>query len=809
MTAYTQRIFHMVGHGHIDPTWLWPWTEGFEEVRATFRSAVDRMSEDPAFTFSASSAAFYEWIERTEPALFDAIRSRVAEGRWELAGGFYIEPDCNIPCGESFVRQGLYAQHYFAAAFGKRARIGFNPDSFGHAGSLPQILAKLGIDAYVFGRPEPGKEKEFPEGATFWWESPDGTRLFATHIPLGYNAADADAKVTALAQYPHLNPDQAHVLCLYGVGNHGGGPTKKAIAQITAMHEDPDAPDVRFSTLAGYVDAFRASTHPEDMPVVQDDLQHHARGCYSAHALLKRLHRQTEHALMTAERFATAAWLLDAAPYPHNRFRKAWLDLLYNQFHDIIAGTSIPSAYEDTRDQIGAARHRAHIAINDALQTISRDIDTTEEGNTFVLVNSLTWPVEQPVILSRAAERTLDTPIHFVDDTGTVVPSQAIRHEYPGACRYAVTAELPATGYRLFHARSGKQNLRQRQRLDTGRDFLENDWWHLEFDPYDGALTRLYDKTRRIEVIERGLVLACLADGSDTWSHDVDGYTAEIGRFGRARLQRVEYGDVLATVQITSHWEHCTAIQEITLYREIAAIDCLVRVNWQAAYTMLKLGFETRVEHGRVTCEAPYGAQVRPASGCEEPGGQWLDITGVIDGLPYGFTLINDGCYGFDARDRTLRQTLLRSPAYAHHNYRRHEAGQGLQIMDQGWHTWRFRLLPHPGPWQEARVVKDAWELNVTVFAHHESAHPGRRPAKAQLLGTEADNVLLSTLKQSEEDQHLIVRGYETAGRPASTTLHLPYMDKQFNLGFEPHEIKTMHIDTTTWTLRDVNLLEE
>jgi alpha-mannosidase len=767
------------------------------------------MDETPGFHFSASSAAFYLWVERTDRALFEAIRRRVAEGRWEIVGGFYIEPDCNLPCGESFVRHGLYSQRHFQEAFGTRASTGFNPDSFGHAGTLPQILRKLGMDAYAYARPEPGREREYPEGTTFWWEAADGSRVLASHIPLGYDGANPLAKVTALCNYPHRNANQRDVLCLFGVGNHGGGPTKRAIAEIEEMRESTDGPEVRFSTLSGYFDAVRANMAERDIPTVRGPLRHHARGCYSAHAELKRLNRQVEHAIMTAERFATAAWLLEAKEYPHDQFRKAWLDLLYNQFHDILGGTSIPSAYEDTRDQLGAARHRAHVAINDALQTISRDIDTTAEGNTVVVVNPLTWPVEQPVAVEPVVARELEQPIHFVDETGAEVPSQAVRHERAGSVRYVFTAELPATGYRLFHARSGARPKRLMKRLDVSRTAMENEWWRIEFDPCDGHLCRLYDRVNHAEVLRRGAVLACLADGSDTWSHDVDAYTAETGRFGAARLCVVEEGDVLATVQVHSTWNRSEAIQETTIYRDLDVIDHVVHINWQERHTALKLLFETRVSDGVVTAEAPYGFQARDQEGREDAGGQWLDLSGAVDGLPYGFALVNDGAYAFDAHGGVLGQTILRSPAFAHHAPSRCSSLTGREFMDQGWHTVQFRIVPHAGPWQKARVVKRAWELNVPIITQHESSHPGPRAAKAQLMGTEAENVLLSTLKQSETGEDLIVRGYEVAGEPATTTLHLPYLGKSFELSFAPHEIKTVRIDPRTWEIREVNLLEE
>ena len=809
MLADRNVTIHMIGHGHIDPTWLWPWTEGYEEVRATFRSALERMRETPEFRFSASSACFYEWMQKVEPKLFEELRQRVQEGRWELAGGFWVEPDCNIPCGESLVRHGLYSQRFFQREFGRRARAGFNPDSFGHTGALPQILKKLGIDYYCYMRPEPVHEMDYPQGTSFWWQARDGSRVLASQIPLGYVGSDIPAKVRKLLEYPHWTPNQRHLLCFFGVGNHGGGPTKQAIADILALQQNPEAPQVLFSSLAEYFDSLAATSDTTGFSTLETELQHHARGCYSANARLKKLNRQVEHTLLAAERFATAAWLLNAQAYPHEQFEKVWKDLLYNQFHDILAGTSLQSTYEDTRDQLGAARHRAHVIINQAVQSIARDIDTSADGNTIVVINPLTWPTEQPVAVQPVILRGLEQPIHLVDEEGQSVPVQQVRHERPGDRRFVFTAAVPATGYRIFHARSGAQPRKFINRLDAGPEFLENERWRIEFDPRQGYICRLTDKRSHVDVIHRGAALVAMVDGSDTWSHDVRSYHVEAGRFGNAQLDVVESGDVLATVRSISHWRNSTAIFETTLYRELELIDCRLRVNWQEQHHVLKMAFETRIAQPAATCETAYAYAEWPANGDEQPAQQWVDLTGLIDGLAYGFAVLNDGQYGYDALAGTLRLTLLRSPAFAHHDPAQFSSSDSLPIMDQGGHDIRLRLVPHLGPWQDTRIVKQAWELNVPMFAHYESAHPGFRAGRAQLMGTEADNVLLTVLKQSEEGEALIVRGYEVAGRHTKTVLHLPYFSQMFELDFAPHEIKTIRIDTESWTLHQVNLLEE
>ncbi len=816
---------HMIGHGHIDPTWLWRWTEGYEEVRATFRSALDRMRETPDFTFTASSPCFYAWVKASEPDMFEEIRQRVAEGRWEIVGGMWIEPDCNVPSGESLVRQGLYGQRFFAQEFGKKAVIGFNPDTFGHPGNLPQILNGLGMKHYIFMRPMAVEERDYPGGTTFWWEAPDGSRVLTSNLGPDYNCWDETrARMESLPHNPQLNPGQSHVLGFYGVGNHGGGPTKASIADIQALQAEKGPLQPVFSTLEKYFEAMEADLDTSTFTVTKTELQHHARGCYSVHAGVKQWNRKVEHSLLTAERLATMATLLRANPYPKAPLEESWKDLLYNHFHDIIAGTSLESSYEDTRDQLGAARHRCKTIINESIQTIARDIDTTTEGNTIVVFNPLPWPVRQPVLASPIIRRELgaplqllddvETPLQLVDHTEIPVPVQEINGEslsrmpFAGK-RYCFMADIPALGYRCFHARLSTSTARTLAPLSVSRTQVENQWWRIDLDPYDGHMVGLFDKQNEVNVLRSGLVLAAIQDNSDTWSHAVKEYRIEAGRFAEARLQVVEEGDVLATIQIQSRFGKSSAMQELTLYRDSPRIDCNLSVNWQEAYHMLKVGFDTNIADGTATFETPYAHQVREAQGEEEPGQQWFDLSGTIDGKPYGLSILNDGQYSFDVRGNVMRMTILRSPAYAHHDPARYAPDTRVAIMDQGWHTLALQIFPHTGDWREAQTPQHAWEHNAPCIQHVESAHQGKRPQVGSMLSCDAPNVVLTVLKQQEDNEKLVVRGYETNGLAVDAEILLPLMEQQFTVSFAPYEVKTIVIDPTDWTITTANLLEE
>jgi len=310
-------------------------------------------------------------------------------------------------------------------------------------------------------------------------------------------------------------------------------------------------------------------------------------------------------------------------------------------------------------------------------------------------------------------------------------------------------------------------------------------------------------------VLKKGNVLAAMVDSSDTWSHGYDEFRVEAGRFGNASLQVLESGDVRATMLINSSHGRSCAETFVTLHRFTDVIDCRFRINWQERYTMLKLGYETRIEGDEVFCETAYGVQERPASGEEEPCQKWVEFSGEIKGKPYGFAALNDAQYGFDVRDGVVRQTLLRSPAYAHHDNGRVDASYPWPIMDQGWHRMHVRLVPHTGSWQIAQLPRKAWGLNEPAIVHVESAHPGTLPPYASFMETDAENVILSVLKPSEEGGDLVIRGYETGGTGVNATIRFPQLEKEVAVSFAPHEIKTIRVATDTWKAREVDLLEE
>ena len=381
-----KKKVHLIGNAHLDPVWLWRWQEGYSEAKATFRSALDRMKEYSYFKFTSACSIYYKWIEETDPEMFSEIKARVKEGRWCIVGGWLIQPDCNSPSGESFARHSLYGQRYFKEKFGVYSSVGYNVDSFGHNANLPKILRNSKMDSYVFMRPMP-HEKELPS-YLFNWESSDGSQVL-THRIAEYYCIDMETEPNKPPRRDTFKfienlENEPDLMAFYGVGNHGGGPTKEL---LDWMKENLGENFV-YSTPNEYFASIDRSTRP----VVTDDLQFHAKGCYSVHSGIKSTNRKGENRLTATEGFSVMANKLCGLPYPKEDIARGWENLLFNQFHDVMGGCCIKAGMEDAVIFNSESLAIAMRSTNKALQKISWNIDT-EQGKTRNGSNALGYPV--------------------------------------------------------------------------------------------------------------------------------------------------------------------------------------------------------------------------------------------------------------------------------------------------------------------------------------------------------------------------------------------------------------------------------
>jgi alpha-mannosidase len=804
---------HLIGHAHIDPVWLWQWPEGFQEIKATFRSALDRMTEYDDFVFCASSAAFYDWLERNDPDMFTEIAARIAEGRWRVVGGWWVEPDCNVPCGESFARQALIGQRYFADRFGVTATVGFNPDSFGHHGMLPQILARSGLSAYVFMRPGP-HELGLP-GRVFWWESDDGSRVLAFRIPYEYGSwgGAIDAHVRRCAD--EMKPPVSDMMCFYGVGDHGGGPTVENLDSIHRLQQDPGLPQLVLSHPARFFDAVRAAGI--DLPVVHSELQHHASGCYSTHSGIKRWNRRAESLLLGAERLCAVARRVTDHRTDEDLTR-AWKDVLFNQFHDLLPGTSIEPAYEDARDELGEASAIAARALQGALQSITWRIDLPPEADVTPIVvwNPHSWSGRHPIDIELGRLRDGHA---LYDDADQQVPLQVVQSlATAGGIRRRVTfvAELPPLGYRVYRirprARANDSEPIAVGDVEATDTALESERLRLRFDPDTGHLVSMVDKHAQVEVLHGPAARAeVLDDASDTWGHGVLRFDRPVGEFRARDVRLVERGPVKSVIRVDSTYGSSRLVQDFALYRDVPYVDVRVVADWHEPRKVLKLRFPTNLRAPKATYEIPFGHVERAADGEEEPGQRWVDLTGVSrdSGEVYGLSLLNDAKHSFDVQRDVLSLTVLRSPIFAHHEPWE-PAPDGLySYQDQGIQRFSYRLVPHDYGWEHAGIPRLAAELNQPPTALVESAHRGSLPMCASYLEIDAPNVVMSAFKVAEDGDALILRCYETDRRATRTRVSLPQWGRQIDAHFGPCEIKTFRIpDDADQPVTETDLIE-
>ncbi|RAP75220.1 alpha-mannosidase [Paenibacillus montanisoli] len=822
---------HMIGNAHLDPVWLWQWQEGYAEIKATFRSALDRKKEFPDFIFTCAGAAYYEWIEQNAPDMFEEIRGRVREGRWVIVGGWWIQPDCNLPSGESFVRHGLYSQRYFREKLGVTAKVGYNVDSFGHHGMLPQILKKSGMDAYVYMRP--GEHEQHMDRSLFRWRSLDGSEVLTFRIPISYNNSTAtklEDKVygKALEGMALAEQHEHSFMGFYGVGNHGGGPTIANIRSIRKLQAELGSGRFRFSSPNAYFDEMRESG--QQFPVYENDLQHHASGCYSTHSESKALNRKAEHRLLAAETFGTLSHLLTGYAYSSEEIQRGWKNVMFNQFHDIMGGCSIREAFTDARESYGESLNIAAVTLNAALQRISWSIDTMkpeigslskdmdwvlweqkDAGVPVVVFNPLSWEVHTLIQVNKQVTSVSD-------DQGEVVEHQIVRGSRTNGKddKYdtAFMARIPAMGYRVYWIYKRKAlgaAAAPVHQLTAEPAALENDWHRIEFEPHTGHIRKLYDKKHGVDVLTGSGAVPVVIDEHhcDTWAHGVFEFRNEIARFGDAQVKLLEAGPLRAVMRVTSRYGMSVLRQDFILYRDKPGIEVKAKLDWHEKHKMLKLSFPVRVRDPKATYEIPYGYIERPVNGEEEPGQRWLDVSGEPEngGLQrYGLTLLNDSKYSSDVLGNDLRMTVVRSPIFADHFGERDEY---CEYMDQGEQHFRYMLVPHAGDWRDADVSKKACELNVPPIYIVETYHQGTLPQMFEGVRVSAEHVIVTAFKPAEDGDGYILRCYETCGRAGDVRIEIPALDRVWTVQIGKCEIKTFRIPADSdRDVFEVNLIE-
>jgi alpha-mannosidase len=798
----------MIGNAHLDPVWLWPWQEGYQEARATFWSAIHRMDEYPDFVFTCDQVVLLSWVEEQDPELFERIRERVAEGRWVNTGGWWVEPDCNLPMGESFARQGLYGQRYLQSRFGRPATVGMNADPFGHNAMIPAILRGQGMDSYVFLRP--GHAESDFDDTLFRWESPDGSRVLAYRIPFEYGSPPGSIEGQTDKSLGQLDKSLGTMMVFYGVGNHGGGPT---IANIESIHRYDRMGTFGRMTMSSPRDFFdeivaRGETFTDSLPVRLDDLQHHAAGCYSAHSGIKAWQRRAQYSALSAERWAAVVSVTDRVPYPREDLERAWKQILFNQFHDILPGSAIEPSYDDARDQLGEAVAISKRIITLAHNVLARQVEIPFiEGSQPVLVfNQHPWPVEVDVDLQFGG---MPLGLHLVDELGNAVVFQTSQSTATtdDISRGAVAfrASVPPLGYRLYRYLPGAPPVEAPAGpLVVTEVLIENDHLRIELDPGTGWISSFLNKATGTDVmagVDGSQHTQVCEDPTDTWGHRVISYAWPGATMTLSRIVVRETGPLHSRVRIERVWGASTLIEELVLTHDSNVLRVNVTLDWREKAHLLKLRFPTRLENPVATYEIPFAHLERPVDGAEEPAQGWVDVSGTVDGTSAGLTVVTTNKHAYDVSpgdQPSIGITAVRSPVYSWHDPRLLDPDGFYSFQDQGIQRFSYELVSHSGDWRTAEPTRRATLLGSPVRAMLESSHPGRLPARHS-FATDGGTVLITALKGSEDpaaddSTDLIVRAVETSGESVRSGIELPLVGRTITEEFTPHQVRTFRV---------------
>jgi alpha-mannosidase len=743
---------YLVGHTHIDTAWLWPLSETVRKCGRTFATAVRLMEQYPGFHFSCSQAQLYAYTKDHHPALYDEIRKWVATGRWHTTGAMWVESDCNVPSGESLIRQFLYGLDFYRREFGTRPRTCWLPDVFGYPGSLPQILAGCGIPYFFTCKLHWQSSNPFPSHL-FWWEGVDGSRVLA-HIPRlrnYYNGTPNPEQLSIAWGNYAQKATYDEVMLPYGYGDGGGGVTPEMIEFAERARSYPGLPATRTGDEEAYYDD--ALQEGSNLPVWQGELYLEThRGTYTTQSRTKRANRLTEGALREAEIWGSIARSA-GADVSLDPLGDAWRRMLTQQFHDILPGSSIGEVYQDALADYEHVRAVARQVRGASLRWL---VDQRGPGGELYVFNALSWPRSDPVEAEIAYR---EGPYHLVDAAGGACPVQVIGRDGDRLRILFEPASVPSVGWSSYRLEPGEAAA---SLLIASERRLENAFYRLELDE-EGAITSLIDKRLDREVIpqgERANVWQLFQDGPEreaAWNiHD----TFEKRQYPfiePARVSVVESGPVRAIVRVERTYRETSIRHDIMLYGRTPRVDFVADVDWQERQTMLKLAFPVAVRSPYATYEIQFGAVQRPThrntsweqAKFEVAAHRWADLSEA----GYGVSLLNDGRYGYDVRGNVLRLTALRGPEYPDPE------------ADRGRHTFTYTLLPHLGNWGEGMTVRRARELNEPMVALSLDGRAAGEPSAHSCLQVVGHaGIVVETLKPAEDRDGWILRLYEAHG---------------------------------------------
>lgn len=822
------KKLHLVCNAHLDPVWQWEWEEGAAEALSTFRIAASFCEEFDSFVFCHNEALLYKWIEEYDPMLFEKIRDLVKRGKWHIMGGWHLQPDCNMPSGEFFVRQIFSGRKYFKEKFGVVPKIAFNADPFGHTRGLVQIMKKTGYEGYLFMRPS-DSFMSLPHH-NFKWVGYDGSEIMASKICYGYNSGKGKA-VEKISRILNEVDDEEFYLCLWGIGNHGGGPSKKDLVDISEIikTEKEKGIEIIHSTPESYFDELKNT----DLPKVEKSLNLWAPGCYTSQVRIKQRYRQAENEYFFAESICSHASMSGLMEYPDKELAEALYDIITVQFHDILPGSSIQPAEEMALRMLDHALEILSRVKTKAFFALSGGQRKPDEDKIPIFVYN-PYPYElkgdftaEFMLWDQVRDLIYMSPNIF-DENGRLLKSQCEK-EY---------SSLPMEWRKrvVFNATLEPMKL---NRFDCGFTVLDKKpKYELETDGncfvYDnnGLKVKINKKTGLIELIEKNGVeyvntpafsLEVYKDNHDPWYMEDIGWRDVISNFTLLTPEEVkayycvkeaiepvrviESGDVRCVIEAAFGYKSSRAVVKYIISHN-GDFNVDVRINWNEKQELVKLNIPASFNVCDCIGEHAYGRENLKTDLTENVSQKYISLCGTDKGI----TVANNGIYGssFDGNKNTLKLTLLRSPSYCAHPVDDRivlPQDKFSPHIEQGERDYSFKL----DFGDRASILNSA-----SRFAQHFNVKPmalsfypsgiGNKP-QAPVLIINNDIINIAAFKKAEIGDGYIVRLFNPVEAEQKATLKVENSEYDIRLG--AFEIKTFRYSNGNITETDLleNLL--
>lgn len=723
----------LTGHAHIDLAWLWPYDETRRKVRRTFHTALDMIKKSPDFIFNQSTAAYYAQLETDDPELLAAITEQVKAGRWEVLGGMWVEPDTNMPTGESLTRQILYGQRYFEKQFGTRHKVCWLPDCFGFSGALPQLLKQGGMESFFTIKVNWSENNQFPHDI-FWWEGLDGSRVLAHTFdnPMeGYNGSvRPDCHVPTWQNFRGKTKHDETLLAV-GYGDGGGGVTPEMLTREKQLRNFPALPTARWSHVSEFFERLHQGEPNTGYPAWQGEiyLELH-RGTLTSQSHTKRLHRHAERALITAETLGSMAALM-GGDRP-NHIETLWHKVLKNEFHDILPGSSIKEVYEDAEAELSKVIEQGQQLQQSAIADLRNQLQSGEIKNALLIVNPSNTP--------RPVEASLANGQHYTTD-----------------------AIVPALGYLVC-------DLDQKTGSDTLKislKSLENNNLKVNIGKDGTIISLIHKPTGREALADRGNQLWVYPTDKprewDAWEIEEDyaqnGHELTIVD----SIEITEQSPHRVALQIVKKFRHSTITQTLSLNVTSKRLDIETKIDWHDRRVLLRVQNPVAIRAAQATFECAYGVVKRSTHNntswdeaqFEVPAHRFSDLSEP----DFGVALLNNGKYGHSAKGNILGLSLVRAPIYPD------------PLADEGEQIFTYALYPHANQWYNGGVREEAEALNQPLLTLETSNLAAHSRSIVEINGV---NAALSTLKPAEDDDGFVLRLYEPAGRRGTLKFTLP-----------------------------------